>query len=61
MFNEKSFIKELDRFELINKHDIDNEEIHAIIRHCETEEDPVYLAVFLGFQCGCMKAGVNNE
>lgn len=57
MFTDKEFIDELDRFELINECDITLKEINAIVNACKNEEDPLYLAVFLGFQYGCMKAG----
>lgn len=57
MFNRKKFIEELDRFELTNDHDVSADEIQAIRDVCMEDEDPVYLAVTLGFQCGCLKAG----
>ena len=65
MFNKANFIEKLDRFEVTNKEEIKNEEIHAIIeeceRDCETAYDSLYLAVIFGFQCGCMKAGEAHE
>lgn len=50
-----SFIKELDVFELWNNLDISSDEIKAIIEYCKKYEDPMYLAVYYGFLCGCMK------
>lgn len=58
MFDRENFIAELDRFELSNPHDISSEEIHAIMDYCKEDEDPLFVAVFNGFLCGCMKAGV---
>jgi len=57
MFDSKKFIKELDEFELQNQYDITADEIQAIIKECGNDEDPLYLAVWNGFLCGCMKAG----
>lgn len=57
MFNKKTFIEELDRFEVTNKCDVTAEEMQAIMGVCMEDEDPVYLAIALGFQCGCMKVG----
>lgn len=61
MFNGKEFIDELDRFEIFNDFDISMEEIHTIVDVCKNEDDPLHLAVFLGFQCGCMKAGAKLD
>lgn len=61
MFNGKEFIDEIDRFEITNECDISMEEIHAIVNVCKNDEDPLHLAVFLGFQCGCLKAGARFD
>ena len=61
MINRKEFIEELDRFEIDNKCDVSAEEIQAIVDVCKEDDDPIYLAVALGFQCGCLKAGEIRE
>ena len=61
MFNDKAFINELDRFEITNECDISMDEIKAIVKVCKSEDDPLELAVFLGFQCGCLKAGAKFD
>ena len=55
MFNKEQFIKELDRFTIDNPYEISTEEIHAIMEDCMKDDDPLYLAVYEGFLCGCMK------
>ena len=57
MFDSKIFISTLDKFELKNLYDISSDEINAIIEDCKKDEDPLYLATYNGFLCGCMKAG----
>ena len=61
MNTKETFIEKLDEFELTNHFDISSEEIHAIMKVCESDDDPLYLSVWLGFQCGCMKAGAKHE
>ena len=61
MINRKKFIEELDRFEVINKFDVSEEELKAIVKVCANDADPIYLAAYLGFQCGCMKVGGQRE
>ena len=65
MFSKENFIEKLDRFEVTNEHEINKEEIHAIIeeceKDCETHDDSMFLAVIFGFQCGCMKVGEAHE
>lgn len=61
MFEKKKFISDLDVFEISNKFDISSEEMNAIMEVCMNDPYPVYLAVYMGFQCGCMKAGNHYE
>ena len=61
MIDKEKFFGALDKVELDRFHDLSAEEIHAIIDYCMNDEDPIYLAVWMGFLCGCMKAGVCNS
>ena len=61
MFNDKEFINEIDRFEITNECEISMKEINAIVNVCKSDDDPLTLAVFLGFQYGCMKAGAKFD
>jgi hypothetical protein len=57
MFDSKKFIQDLNRFEVHNPHDMTMDEIRAMINDSKEDGDPLWCAVWNGFQCGCMKAG----
>ena len=61
MFIKEKFVKNLDRFEVDCPYDLTSEEIHTIVEYCNHDEDPLYLGVYMGFLCGCMKAGEDRD